>query len=474
MKKTLSLILALVLCFGLFACANYDEMKEILCTGEWVSFDNVNDKLGTSYAQTYPAMRFFEDGTCEVDYTWYKDGLQTSLNTSKYNWKIEDGKVAVYPDIVDSDSDTQYYEYKDGILIGSAWYCDRFTYAHVSTSSNQEESSEPLEETQVEPDKGQIYRDALALFEEGKYEESFELFVSLEDYQDAADYVSGFHKRKSKLHHEAYPTSGSVTPSYEYFVNYTYDKQGNLISEETVVPERPDVVVPHMWEYAYDENGIMTQATVTNYTSSTSKEITSSTTYTYDPNGITIGWTYVKYDNGTEARNASDYENTFFDNGCISHQKSTTVTENTTTTTETFYDERGNQIRWLQTSKSESGTVVYDYCYTYDEYGNIITKSDGEKFYEYTYNKEGELLSGTCTDKNGHVEDIVLNYTLTYDYDYNGNLVEREKCFDAGRVDTTKYTYDADGNLITESEWMGGILLHESHYTYELFYLPEA
>ena len=45
--RSLCLMLALVLCLGLWACGlNADEMKEILCYGEWVSEDNIDDTIG--------------------------------------------------------------------------------------------------------------------------------------------------------------------------------------------------------------------------------------------------------------------------------------------------------------------------------------------------------------------------------------------------------------------------------------------
>ena len=316
-------MLALVLCLGLWACGlNADEMKEILCYGEWVSEDNIDDTIGLGYEQTYPAIRFFIDGYCEVDLALYKDGQLTGSDTNTYTWKIEDGKVALVP--VNADSDILYYEYEDGVLVGSARYRDRFTYTHV-------DSEHRLEDTYDTFSDARLYKEAQALLAEGNWEEAYALFAALGDYQDAEEYASGFYHRVKELHYDSYSISSISKWNYEYFVYYTYDEKGNLICEETVVPERPDAVTPHTWEYAYDENGIMTQATVTNYADSIGKQVTSSTTYEYDPNGLILSWSSVKYSNGAEIPNASDYENTFFDNGCLSYQKSTTVNENSTT-----------------------------------------------------------------------------------------------------------------------------------------------
>lgn len=340
------------------------------------------------------------------------------------------------------------------------------------------DSAELLDKAKLESANAPVYSEALALLAEGKYEDAYSLFVSLENYRDVTDYLSRFCLLKTKLHYDSYSFSfsGANNWNYEYFINYTYDDNGNLIREEKIVPERPDAVAPNMWEYEYDENGIKTRATVTNYTDSDSRQVTSSTTYEYAPNGVTIGWTSVKYDNGTEIRNASDYENTFSDSGCILYQKNTTVTENATTIIETFYDEIGNQLRYLQTVVKGSETKVNDYRYTYDESGNLLTSTrsyDG-KNYEYTYGKEGQILTAICTDEKGNTEDVEYDYTNTYDYDNDGNLVKWVKRFDAGRVETTEYAYDAYGHLIKEAYWMDDFLIHEITYTYELIYMPEA
>ena len=130
----------------------------------------------------------------------------------------------------------------------------------------------------------------------------------------------------------------------------------------------------------------------------------------------------------------------------------------------------------MQTVTKDSQTNVYDYHYTYDENGRMLTsvQTYGGKTYEYTYGQEGQILTGTCTDENGRVEDVALNYTLSYDYDQDGNLLEQVKRYDAGRIETVNYVYDDAGNLIRETEWTNNLRLHEIEYTYELSYQPAA
>lgn len=134
MKKAISLILVLVLCLSLCACGTLNEEKltEILCSGGWTSADH------TLYVDTidrevrYTSIRFFSMGTCEIVCEDYKNGHLVDTSVMVKNWKIEDGKIAVFPDLVDSDSDTIHLQYADNTLNGSAWYDDQFTYKHIS------------------------------------------------------------------------------------------------------------------------------------------------------------------------------------------------------------------------------------------------------------------------------------------------------------------------------------------------------
>lgn len=153
MKKVISILCVLIICLSLCACAGSgtdDKLKEILCSGEWVSEDNIIE-LGDGYAQAYPTIRFFEDGTLEYELVSYKDGQITSSGTNTKTWKIKKGKVAVIPEIVDSDTDIEYYEYNDGVLIGSAWYCDRFTYTQKTPANTVPSSNEETIETTPPP-----------------------------------------------------------------------------------------------------------------------------------------------------------------------------------------------------------------------------------------------------------------------------------------------------------------------------------
>ena len=146
MKKIITLLLVLALCLGLTACkfdvapSNRDkEMEEavenerltnIICDGVWVSADHrTTDTESFGFYTVYDTLTFRKDGTCVYTGKTYKDGTLNAEDTFEKSWKIEGGRVAVFPKGVDATANTVYYDYADGVLLGSAPYCDHpFTY----------------------------------------------------------------------------------------------------------------------------------------------------------------------------------------------------------------------------------------------------------------------------------------------------------------------------------------------------------
>ena len=150
MKKALSLILAFAMCFSLFACSSrskkneQDELVSILCDGTWVSYDHTFVLDNINREVFYTTLRFYDDGSCERTAEDYRDGKLTETSTFVEKWKIEDGRIAVFPGTVDSDSDIIYLEYTDGQLIGSAFYDDSFTYTHIPGNTESENATESI------------------------------------------------------------------------------------------------------------------------------------------------------------------------------------------------------------------------------------------------------------------------------------------------------------------------------------------
>ena len=128
MKKIAAIILALVICLGICACGSGEaEIEKILCEHKWSS---TNDIMEMDSSKLHNLMLYFyEDGTCERTAQYFRNGVPSNDPVITYeNWRIEGGKVVIFPNTADLDTDTVYYEYKDGVLIGSTWYCDRIVY----------------------------------------------------------------------------------------------------------------------------------------------------------------------------------------------------------------------------------------------------------------------------------------------------------------------------------------------------------
>ena len=132
--------------------------------------------------------------------------------------------------------------------------------------------------------------------------------------------------------------------------------------------------------------------------------------------------------------------------------------------TEYEYDNDNNLIK--QTNYLDKDTLGDIYTFEYDENGNMIhfvnSSADGELYMETMdeYNADGKIIKSYQ-----HVEGYV---SWTYEYEYNGELLEKVNRFDHNGildgiyvytykdqnpdlVETTKY-YDPDNSLITTIE----------------------
>ena len=132
-------------------------------------------------------------------------------------------------------------------------------------------------------------------------------------------------------------------------------------------------------------------------------------------------------------------------------------------TVEFTYNDSGKLV--LQVEKSESGSEIRRYEYTYDDNGNCLTKSriggSSEEYIAYTYNDKGQLTRETVTQKYIYQSDDVTVWNYTYDAD--GNLVSRLN--DKGGM---YYTYDAAGRVTEEKEaYEGSDSFNKYVYAYD-------
>ena len=88
----------------------------------------------------------------------------------------------------------------------------------------------------------------------------------------------------------------------------------------------------------------------------------------------------------------------------------------------------------------QNGENDKNYSYTYDSNGNITTISlNGSLQQSFTYNSSNELV---------RVDDAVINKTVTYEYDYVGNITSvKTYIYTIGELGapltTENYTYNS-------------------------------
>lgn len=117
----------------------------------------------------------------------------------------------------------------------------------------------------------------------------------------------------------------------------------------------------------------------------------------------------------------------------------------------TFYDENDNEVRNVSLNQD----TYTDYTNTYDSYGNLIRcqqiRQTDDKYYifydEYEYDENNRLK---CA--NHYNESINLKYWETYEYNENGDLIQKDLWYDGERKPKTSniFEYDENGNVKCE------------------------
>ena len=285
------------------------------------------------------------------------------------------------------------------------------------------------------------YNDALALIEEGKYDEAYEALAALGSYKDAEELLSRFRYVPVTAKFESEDGSYSIEFFYdsdnmplrnilidqdghEHTSEYTYDENKDLIKEffidynngETTYTYTYDEnrnLIKEVYDHAqgeyhyieseYDELGRVTKV-VTYYT-----DMQLDVEYFYDESGRAFKEVY------TFGEETTVHEFTFDENG---NKISATATDSlgTSTTTEYVYDENGRLVKEFEMGGEEE---LFSVIFTYDEDGNL-TKEEatflGETFYvyEYTYDENGNVIKLVYTDGDGKTETTEKEFKLVY------------------------------------------------------------
>ena len=242
----------------------------------------------------------------------------------------------------------------------------------------------------------------------------------------------------------------------ESTINWTYDVSGNVLSKKS--SDGTGV------EYTYDLNGNILSKTLIDYTSDGETLGRKITTYTYDLNGKLLS----KLD-----EDGWGNEYTYDANGnMISEKETWSYGERVTIYT---YDTNGNKL----SEKDKDGN---GYEYTYDANGKVLTETyisvvgnadDGTISYEkdkvisYTYDTYGNVLTKKVKDRWSEIEEID---TYSYLFDKNGNLLRQTHLYSDG-AESIDRTYDINGNLLSVTYTINDSYVLTDSYEYEQFFI---
>lgn len=305
------------------------------------------------------------------------------------------------------------------------------------------------------------------LLENGKYEEAWTIFESMEEDKDAKAYLARFHHIPVHIQVESEegPAKVEITLNEKNLpacfrwsmgeetgcTDYTYDEKGNITLESVTEGDGSQEITA----YTYDEKGYLI------HMSETEADGTNTLyDYTNDEKGNPIK-EVVKTD---EYQNV--YEYTYDENGNELLTTATTAS-GIKSTKEYTYDANGNLIK-RDSKMAEDFRIVSEY--TYDENNNQIKEeiiqNDKKYTLEYTYDENGNMLTCTYTNPEGNVE---LNEFV---YDADGNITKLVLIYDGETQNTFDYTYDAHGNIISRQHTGLDGVWENVNIEYKLVYIP--
>ena len=322
------------------------------------------------------------------------------------------------------------------------------------------------------------YKKALALIEDGKYEEAYDLLTELGDNEDAKQLLGRFHyvptsvvmntldrafSVKVTLGENNLPSAVSRevrTGEYsQYTSTYTYDEKCNIVKEVEVGSDGEQTI--YDYEYAYDSKGNLIKETYK------FDDVQATYSYTYDDNGKLTKKEF-SHSSGTQA--TSEY--TYYSGGSVIREDYESNRQQSLTSY-VFYDAVGFEIR-------EDYISTENATYTYDNNGRptkieITHKKAGQSSYEYIYNDNG-LMTQVVHEYSHPATSERIREVIEYSYDEEGKLIKETRTNSASDTDVISYIYDENGNL-AKIDYSGFL---DGHYSgiknivmeYILVYIP--
>lgn len=350
----------------------------------------------------------------------------------------------------------------------SFWLCVLLLLPTVllgcSGDKNNGDVTTPTQATPTETDGGR-YNRALALLDEGKIEDAYNIFLSIQNYADVPTYLSYFVFRADEYTYQDFdPKYGTHSIS-----RYQYDECGRHLITEYLNVESGGTIV---YFNQYDANGLLIHTGNINKEGSTYDV----TDYEYDekgrpirqegPMGILGGVTVLEYDedgNIIKVIGPEDEvrERIYDSNGNIIEELYKNARGDTR---KTVYEYNSNGDLVKRTTQNE----VDVYEYEYDEQGNKTKFVYDGGWDEWEYDDKGNEIKYTSYHA---ANDFVAFY---FTYDENGNMIGYRRENETGITGYMYTTYDAYGNEIERRDTdENGNLTHLSTHTgYKLYYNP--
>ena len=332
------------------------------------------------------------------------------------------------------------------------------------------------------------YRTALAYLEEGKLEQAYELFLTIQEYRDVDAYLKRFAFRYTS--EVTYSPRGATTVYYEYdeygktllelyfsshsgsmsSYTYRYDDKENLIEQTYCQGDFSESVV-----YEYDENNnplrkhdwygvIEIECDANGRVVRISNEKGEEIIKTYDENGRLVEYV-IKYNEG-DLIETYEYDAR---GRCVRMTQESDYGVSSVTTW--VYDERG---KLLKNETVQANDLFRSTEYEYDEKGNCIKETQRSSFSDNLY-----VISWKYDENGNQIEEHGATYSSYYEYDANRNCVKKsvvEKT--TGETFVTTYEYDQYGNLLKQTA-PGETTSPDDYYItvytgYKLYYNPIA
>jgi|AGTN01.3.fsa_nt_gi hypothetical protein len=223
----------------------------------------------------------------------------------------------------------------------------------------------------AEAKQEQAYQDALTMLNGGKYEEAISAFESLEDYKDSAEQIT-----ETKYQQAISLLDSDVRASYGLFYELGdyKDSVEHLAKFKSLLIE--ETHNSYVTTYEYDENSRLIRYYITRTANSKWYLSTDETTYTYN------------------------------DSGLILSSVRTQISDGNTAITTTNYDEHGNPVEEYTDNANESHL-------------------DSHTTWDYTYYPSGNIKTCkyVCSALNSETQQYEVIMAGNYSYEENGDFV---------------------------------------------------